>query len=200
PRRRGGGRGSRGGRERRPYDEPHRTPEELAEAEARAPRREPTSEEALRGPRDTAEAVAELEETAGGRRTSEPSDLRYRQGAGTAMERGELTRWADSLRPGEELVPRGEFGRGPNRWMRDIFPGNDRPDGIIVDTARRRITVADVTSSPHVEHIEKSVNYGRRLAELRQLIPEHLRDFAIYVEERYWEHGVRPLRPIRIFR
>ena len=185
--------------ERRPYDEPYDTPERMWEAEGSVPSRRPTADEALRGPRDTSEAIADLESTLQGSRSTSISDLRYRQAAGTAMERPALAEWAAELAPEAEMIPRGLFGRrAATRWLRTIFPGNSRPDAVIVDRGSRRLIVADVTSRAHVEHIEKSIGYARRLADSRSTIPEALRDFQIVVQERYWEHGAQRLREIII--
>ena len=115
------------------------------------------------------------------------------------MERPALAEWAADLPPEAELIPRGMFGRrASTKWLRTIFPGNSRPDAVIVDHGSRRLIVGDVTSRAHVEHIEKSIAYARRLAESRSTIPEALRDFRIVVQERYWEYGAQRLREIII--
>ena len=158
-----------------------------------------SAEEALRGPRDTPEAIADLEGTVGGSRSTSVADLRYRLAAGTALERPALAEWAANLPPEAEMIPRGQFGRRvATRWLRSIFPGNERPDAVIVDRGARRLIVADVTSRAHAEHIAKSVRYARQLADQRSLIPEDLRSFRIVVQERYWEYGAQRLREIII--
>ena len=97
------------------------------------------------------------------------------------------------------MIPRGRFGRtAATRWLRQIFPGNERPDAVIVDRGAGRLVVADITSRGMHDHIAKSVGYGRTLASLRSVIPEEFRNFLIVVQERYWEHGAPALREIII--
>ena len=163
-------------------------------AEHRVPSRNPTLDEVFSA-RNTAEAVDDLALTMQGSRSTSIMDLRYRQAAGTAMERPTLAEWAAELSPEAEMIPRGKFRN--RKWLKTIFPGNERPDAVIVDPGRRLI-VADVTSRPDVLHIEKTMGYARRLAELRSMIPEKLRDFTIVVQERYWEDGAPRLVEIII--
>ena len=105
--------------------------------------------------------------------------------AGTAIERGEVERWARRLGSSWEVIPRANFG---NRLgLANVFRGVGRPDMVAINRRNRTILVGDVTSQPDADHIAKTVAYAQRLA--GQLPPELAR-WRVLAQEWYW--GLSP--------
>jgi hypothetical protein len=105
--------------------------------------------------------------------------------AGTAIERGEVQRWAQRLGSSWEVIPRQNFG---NRLgLARIFRGTGRPDMVAINRRNRQILVGDVTSQPDADHIAKTVAYAQRLA--GQLPPE-MANWRVLAQEWYW--GLSP--------
>jgi hypothetical protein len=101
--------------------------------------------------------------------------------AGTAIERGEIARWAARLGAGWDVIPRTRFGRAYG--LAGAFRGSSRPDMVAVDHARRRVLVGDVTAQPNADHLAKTIGYARRLA--AQLDPR-LAGYRVLAQDWYW--------------
>lgn len=152
--------------------------------------------EAMEGPRDLEGTLSELERVT---EISDPAERTLAARAGTAIERVEVERVGQSLsRSGHEVIPRTSFGRlKATRWLRSVFPGNERPDFVAINRGEGKIVVGDVTARPRVSHIEKTIDYARRLLN-NPHVPEEFRNFRVVAREWYWEHGVRKMREIPI--
>lgn len=99
--------------------------------------------------------------------------------AGSAIERGEVAAWARRLGPGYQVYHRTRFPP----WLAAIFRGSGRPDMVAINPRRRAILVGDVTAQPTAHHLQKTINYARRLS---QQLPPALRRYTILAQERYW--------------
>jgi hypothetical protein len=151
-------------------------------------RRRLTLEETTQGSRTMTEHVEELGETS---EVHDPGERGLPAAAGKAIERVELNAWQQELGDSHRVYTRRRFPA----WLRGIFPGQSRPDMVAIDFNSKRILVGDVTTKPNVDHIEKTLDYARRLA---GRLPAEFRDYNIVAQERYWELGGQTSKEIKI--
>lgn len=183
-----------------------------------------TVEELTGGPRTTGEAIDELDETVNrGSRTRDPRETGYTAEAGRQIERGEVARWAERLGPSWTVTTRAEWPP----WLRRVFPRGG-PDMIAINAQRRQIIVGDIAPNPRSRvdvrpgtgagpparqrggpgsettragdegtrlHIEKTIEDAQRVA---RNLPENLRNYRVFAQEWYWEHGEGVSRRIPI--
>lgn len=130
-------------------------------------------------------AFDRLLQQADGLTATSPAEGQQIMRAGTEIERGEIRQWAERLGPAYTTLQRTRFPA----WLRQVFPGQARPDMVAINPRRRTILVGDVTAQPNADHLQKTINYARRLA---ANLPQQYRGFRVLAQERYW--GLAPER------
>jgi hypothetical protein len=154
-----------------------------------------------------------------GSRSYDPSERSYIAEAGTQMERGEVERWAARLGPEWKVMHSTAREPWINKLFPPRFGKPTGPDMVAVNRTKRQVMVGDVAPNPRSRvdvragtgagpparerggvgaevtragdegtrpHIEKTLEDAQRIA---GNLPADLRDYQIFAQEWYWEHG-----------
>lgn len=148
-------------------------------------------------PKDTSEAIKDLEQKGGTYKPGEPAAI------GSEIEAIEVQNWGSELqKSGFRTYTRNQFGQarlGDTRLSRIFTDARSRPDMIGINDSMKQVIVGDVTAKPSTPakvpgrigqseglHVEKTIEYAKQL--LRHW-PADLKGWKVFAQDRFWQSG-----------